>query len=389
MFDKTPLALLNLTHDKRKFIVALAVIAFAVFLMFMQLGFRNALLDSNVAFIRNLDADLIITHKRRYVSFMEQTFYKQRLYQLQGFAGVDTAHPFYIGTAIWKSKDKLTERPIRVFAYNPVDDVFLMDSVKQNLTKLQLQDTVLADVKSRKEYGEFSTTTIAELDNRQVRIVGTFEMGTDFIADGNLIINDQNFLRLFLGRPSGNERNIRLSLDEVDLGLIKVTPNTNMEALLKTIREYLPPDVAIMTKSSFIKQDLDYWLTATPIGFMFALGTVVGFAVGIIVVYNILYTDIEDNLPQYATLKAMGYSNRFLLQVVMQEALLLSLLGFFPGLCFSILFYQIVAKSTGLLMLMSANVLFLVFVLTVTMCMISGLIALKKLKNADPADIFG
>lgn len=388
MFSKTPLALLNLTHNKQKLILALATIALAVFLMFMQLGFRNALLDSNVEFIQNLDADFIVTNKRRYVSFMEQTFPKQRLYQLQGFVGVDSARPFYIGTAIWQSKDKLTERPIRVFAYDPSNNAFLMDSVKLNLAKLRLENTALADIKSRKEYGEFKTATIEELGNRRVRIVGTFELGTDFIADGNLIISDQNFLRVFVGLPSGNERNVRQSLDEVDLGLVKVTPKADKKLLLQTIRNHLPPDVVIMTKKSFIQQDLDYWLTATPIGFMFALGTFVGFVVGIIVVYNILYTNIEDNLPQYATLKAMGYPNMFLLQVVMQEALFLSILGFFPGFCLSNLFYQLVAISTGLLMRMTISVLLMVFVLTVVMCLFSGVIAIRKLKNANPADIF-
>jgi putative ABC transport system permease protein len=389
MFSKTPLALLNLTYNKRKLVLSLVVIAFAVFLMFMQLGFRSALLDSNVAFIRSLDADLIVTNKRRYVSFMEQTFHKQRLYQLQGFKGVSSAYPFYIGTAIWKSKNQLSERPIRVFAYNPFHNVFLIDSVRQKIDALRLNDTILADIKSRKEFGELSISTIAELSNRKVRVAGSFELGTDFIADGNIITSDQNFLRLFLGYPSGNERNIRRSLDEVDLGLVKLEPDVAINGLIKAILSYLPADVVIMSKQAFIQQDIDYWLKATPIGFMFALGTFVGFVVGIIVVYNILYSDIEDNLPQYATLKAMGYPNSFLLCVVMQEALLISVLGFLPGFCFSSLFYNLMVKTTGLQMHMSTGVFLLVFVLTLVMCMSSGAIAVRKLKKTDPADIFG
>lgn len=389
MFSKTPLALLNLTHNKRKFLLALAAISLAVFLMFMQLGFRNALLDSNVEFIRSLNADLIIINKGRYVSFMEQTFSKQNLYPLRRFENVENVYPLYIGTAIWKSTDKLTERPIRVFAYNITHDVFLISSVRANTQKLGLINTAFADLKSRQEYGEFSVGKIGELDNRRIKITGTFELGADFIADGNLIISDQNFLRVFQGHPSGAEGNIRESLEEVDIGLIKLKPGTEISPMIEAIESYLPKDVMIMTKASFIQRDLTYWLTATPIGFMFTLGTAVGFVVGVIVVYNILYTNIEDNAPQYATMKAMGYSNAFLLQVVMQEAIILSFLGFLPGLCFSILFYNLLSIATGLLMRMTYYVSVLVLVLTVIMCVCSGFIAVRNLSKVDPADIFG
>ncbi len=389
MYSKVPLAWLNLTYNPKRLLAALGVIAFAVFLMFIQLGFRQALLDSNVEFIRRIDADLILVNKRRYTSFMEQTFTKNRLYQIQGLSGIKAAYPLYIGTAIWKNQENNNERPIRIFGYKPDSLSLLLPSVKDYVQLLQVQDTVLADQKSRHEFGKLTVGQVTELEGRRIKVVGTFELGTDFVADGNLIVSDQNFLRLLVNRPSGVEANIRSSLNEVDLGIVKVDTRYSPETLVKQINQVLPPDVEVFTKESFIQRELNYWNQSTPIGFMFGLGTAIGFVVGTIVVYNILYTDIGDNLPQYATLKTMGYPHSYLFKLVLQQAMILGVLGFVPGWCISVLLYETIGKATGLVMKMNVVIILLVFVLTVTMCNFSGILAIRKLKRVDPADVFG
>ena len=388
MLKRTPIALLNLIHDKLRFIISLGVIGFAVFLMFMQMGFRNALLDSNVEFIRKLDADLIIVSKKRYASFIEQTFDINRLYQAQGFSGVYSANPFYIGTSILKNKNNFSERPIRVFAYNLDDSVFNIEKIGILENKLSKSNNLLLDIKSRVEYGIFNTQENVELGNHKFRVAGFFELGTDFIADGNLIVNDQTFLKVFKGIPAGIEANIRNSLSEVDIGLIKLNNRVQANDYVKILSRNLPQDVDIFTKKSFIKRDLNYWLNATPIGFMFVLGTIVGFVVGAIVLYNILYTDIDDNLGQYATLKAIGYPNHRLVSIVVQEALILATLGYLPGYITSFIFYNFVADSTGIQMRLTLSLALLIMSLTLLMSIISGLFAVRRLRSCDPAEIF-
>lgn len=386
---KTPLAWLNLTHNKQRLLTAICTIAFAVFLMFMQMGFRNALLDSNVQFIRALNADLILVSQRRYTSFIEQTFQRQRLYQVQGFTGVKAAFPLYIDTGIWQTQDGLSQRPIRVFGITPEQITFRLPEIQTRVSDLVLPNTILADRKSRSSYGPMTPGTITELSNRRVKIIDNFDLGTDFLADGNLVMTDQNFLRIFIGRPSGIEGNVRASLDEVDLGLVQLEANQLAQQIADQLNQVLPADVVVLTKAAFIDRDLAHWNQSTPIGFLFGLGTIIGLIVGIIVVYNILYTDIGDNLSQYATLKAMGYPNQFLQSVILQEALILVVLGYFPGLCASILFYETVAQGTGLLLQMTAGLMLLTFILTIVMCVASSLIAARKLKSANPAEIFG
>jgi putative ABC transport system permease protein len=386
---KLSLAWKTLFSKQKQFLTALFAISFAVFLMFLQQGFQNALLDSNVEFIRNLNADLIIASRRRYVSYIEHTFKKNRLYQARGFEGVEAAYPLYITMGIWKSNQGIKERAIRVFAFNPADSVFLLPAVQESASELQLPYTLLADKKASKIYGSMEKGVVAELSGRRVRVIGIFELGTDFVAEGNLIISDQNFLRIFSEQPSGFEGTLRSSLDEVDLGLIKAEQKIDIDSLAKVLNQSLPPDIVVLSKRNFIQREMKHWNQTTPVGFVFAVGTFIGFVVGVVVVYNIIYTDIGDNLPQYATLKAMGHSTSYLLSIVLLESIIISIFGFLPGLWLSVLIYELIAKTTGLLMHMNFNVIIMVLFLTFNMCILAGFISAKKLQNIDPAELYG
>ncbi|AFY34302.1 ABC transporter permease DevC [Calothrix sp. PCC 7507] len=386
---KFSLAWINLVHNKQRFITALGAVVFAVLLMFIQLGFRNAMLQSSVEFINRLDADLILTSRHRYVSFYDYTFKKNRLYQVQGFDGVQAVSPLYLAMGIWKNQGGVRQRPIRIFGYNLKSQTFLIPDIPNYINALQFPDTVIADKKSRQDFGEITPGVEVELLDRKVKIIGNFQLGTDFVADGNLITSDQNFLRIFNGHPYGDFGNIRTSLDDVDFGLIKIkSHHFNVKTLVEILNKSLPPDVVVMTKKEFMEQDIKYFDKSTPIGFMFGLGTVIGFFVGIIVVYNIIYTDINNNLPQYGTLRAIGYSNSYLVAIIVLQSAILAIIGFFPGLFASILIYQVMAKSTGLLVEMSLGVASLVAILTIFMCIFAGLIGAKKIQGLDPAEVY-
>jgi putative ABC transport system permease protein len=150
----------------------------------------------------------------------------------------------------------------------------------------------------------------------------------------------------------------------------------------------LPPDVHIQTKQEFIDQELRFWRDNTPLGYMFGLGAALGFVVGIVICYQILYTDIVDHLPQFATLKAIGYRNRFVRRVVLHEALLLSFLGHVPGLGMSYLLYGMLAGATGLPLHLPPERVLLLAGLTIAMCTVSGILAARRVMTADPAEVF-
>lgn len=245
------------------------------------------------------------------------------------------------------------------------------------------------DTQSRAEVGPVKAGIESELADRYIRLVGTFTMGTDFASgNGNLIMSDQNFLRYFADRGPEEEKR---SFATVDVGVVKLAPGTNVERMVKTLRENLPNDVLVMARDGedgFVTRERQYWQENTNIGFVFSLLTSMGFFVGIILVYQILYTDVADHWAEYATLKAMGYKNGYLLGVVLQEALILSVLGFIPGVLVSQLLYTAAGNATGLFFQMTAERVTNLLVATFIMCLVSGAIAVRKVQTTDPADVF-
>lgn len=384
---RTPLAWFNLTYERRRLITALAGVCFAVLLMFMFRGFENALYDSQVQLLKLLNGDAVIVNRLKSNMFVPEQFARNRLYQAQAFEGVEAAYAFYTTTGNWKNPETKRVRPLRVLAFNPADPVLPLPGILANRETLRLPWTALVDEKSRPEVGPTRAGVVTELAEQQVELVGTYSLGTDFAsANGNIVMSDQNFLRYFANL--GPEEDSR-TLNTVDIGLLVFAPEANADELVAQLQARLPNDVQILTKAAFVERELDYWRNNTNIGFVFSLLTSMSFVVGIILVYQILYTDVADHQAEYATLKAMGYSNQYLLKVVLQQALILGVLGFLPGYFISLVLYRMTADATGLLMQMTLGRGVNILLATVLMCLISGAIAVRKVQATDPADVFG
>ncbi|MGK7913027.1 MAG: ABC transporter permease DevC [Synechococcus sp.] len=383
----TPLAWNNLTFERRRFVVALAGVAFAVLLMFIFNGFKNALYDSQVQLHKALNGEIVIVNRIKTNMFVPEQFARNRLYQAQAYEGVEAAYPLYLEvSAPWKNPETGRTTRLRAIAFNPNDPVLLLSDIEEELEALRLPETVLMDIRSRPEVGPVRSDVVTELADRRVRSVGTFDLGTDFAAgNGNVLMSDNNFLRYFANQgPEVDDR----TLNTVDVGVVKVVPGTDVEALTAQLQQGLPNDVSVMTMAAFADREIRYWQDNTNIGFIFGLLTMMGFVVGIILVYQILYTDVANHWVEYATLKAIGYNDRYLFGVLMQEAILLSVMGFVPGCAASLGLYNLTSKTTGLLMVLTPLRAFNIFAGTFVMCLVSGVIALRRVQAADPAEVF-
>ncbi|MEC4806069.1 MAG: ABC transporter permease DevC [Jaaginema sp. PMC 1079.18] len=381
---KTPLAWLQLSHERIRLAIALAGIAFADILMFMQFGFRDALFESAVTLHRRFEGDIFLLSPDSTALIAMEQFSQRRLYQANGIEGVAEIDPIYLDFAIWKNPITAEPRGIMVIGMNPESDVLNLQGLAENRSRLKLEDTVLFDSASRPEFGpipelyEQQDRVTTEAGGRKLTVGGLFELGASFGADGNLITSDLNFLRLFSNRDRGL----------IDVGVITLEPTANPEIVLAKIRQKLPEDVLVLSKEEFVDFEKNYWESSTAIGFIFTLGAGMGFIVGMVIVYQILYTDVSNHLPEYATLKAMGYRDFYLLTVVLQEALILALLGYLPGFGISFFLYNMTKTATSLPVMMTIDKAITVIILTVVMCVGSGAIAIRKLNEADPADIF-
>jgi putative ABC transport system permease protein len=383
--NRTPLALLNLTHDRRRLALALAGIGFAVLLMCMELSFRQALFDSTVAVIRNMNADLVIASKAHYTIIVRETFDRHRLAQAQACPAVASASPLYFESrrSTLKNRETGEALPIRVLAFNPDHPVFDIPEINEHLAELRLPDRALFDRKSKPEYGAVvPRAEPIELAGHNLEVVGLFSLGTDFANDGNMIVSDITYQRLFPA-PGGRD-----PLEDVDFGLLRLKPGSDLLQAQLVVRSLLPDSVVVLTKQEFEDQERSFWETSTPIGYVFWVGTLMGFIVGSVICYQILYTDVADHLPEFATLKAMGYANRYFIWLILQEAVLLSIFGFVPGVISSEIICQIVAMLTGLKVGVHAATAAVVLLMSVAMCIVSGSLTVRKVMEVDPAELF-
>lgn len=387
MMRKIPVSWLQLTRNKARFIVALAGIAFATLLMFMQLGFQGALYKTAIDIHQNLRADLILIDPRAenlYDVGLYRSFTKRYLTKALEVDGVESTSPLYVGFGHWKNPVEPRNRQILIFGCNLKKPCFNLPEVNQNLDKLKYDDIVFFDRLSKPVFGPIATefeqgkNITTEVNDRKVKIGGLFSLGGSiFSADGILITSDLNFSRL-LQRP----------LEKVSVGLVKLKPDVNIQKVLNNLTTKLPKGVKILTLKSYMNREKDYWRQGSPIGSIFTIGTVMGFIVGSVIVYQVLYSEVSDHLAEYATLKAIGYSHTYLLKVVFQESLFLSVLGYIPGFAFSVLLYDLVVRIVRLPTEMEFVRAVFVLCLTILMCFIAGAFAVQKLRDADPADIF-
>ncbi len=386
---QTPLAWKNLTSSPSKCMLATTGVGFAVVLMFMQIGFRFALLDSNVQIFNLFDADLVISSRARYNITTEQRFPRSLLNQVAGIDGVEAFCCVYIERASASVKVAgHRARPIRVVAME-LDPQFFNDAALFDRFVLADQTSAaLCDSRSKSNYG-FSRDEATlkqqtvELNKKALPIEGLFRLGTDFANDGTLLISPRLLPKYFPWRNRPND-----PLELVDVGLLKLRPGTDAIAIRDQLRQVAPEQIQVHFRQEIIDRDIQFWARSTPIGVIFDIGTLMGVIVGAIICYQIQFTDISEHMPEFATLKAMGYRPSYFWGLILCQSLYLAILGFLPGWLVAAGLYSILADYSGLIMRMAAERIGTVFMLTMAMCLVSGSLAIRKLFRADPASLF-
>jgi len=379
-----PLGWLQLWHKPLRLLVAVAGISFAVMLILMQLGFRSALFESTLRFHERFRYDIALFSTESVFIVRPAPFTIRRLYEALGSPDVESVSPVYIFPATWKNPWDNARRSLNAVGIDPTRDVLDTPGFAENLHKLAAQDVVLFDRASRPEFGPVGkewredAPIVTEINDRSVSVVGLVEIGPSFGIDGTVITSVDNWLRLFPDR----------SRNQIQLGLVTLKPGVDPLAARDRLRSYVPTDVLVLTKADFAAREKAYWNGATPIGYVFAFGAIMGLVVGAIIVYQILFADVSEHLRKYATLRAMGYRNKFVSGIVLQQAAILAVLGYLPGMAASVLLYRSAAHATRLPLHLTTDRAVTVFLLTLAMCALSGFLALRKVRRLDPAEVF-
>lgn len=379
-----PLAWLQLSAEKLRLVAALSGIAFAVMLMLMQLGFRDALVASATLVHDRLNGEVVLISPLYEYLTASRAFSDETLYEALGTDGVESVAPIYFSPAVWKNPETGLDHRVELVGIDPAALTFHLPAVNEAIAKIRLPDVVLVDVRGRPEIGPIARwfaerpALMTEVNGRRVTVGGLYELGTGFGVNGRIITSDANFLRLVRERPA----------HMIDIGLIKLKPGVDPENVRGRLEKRLAPEVRVLTTQQFSQSEQAYWLKNSPVGFIFNLGTFMGLIVGAVIVYQILYSDVSDHLSEYATLKAMGFSDMRLFLVVIEQALILTALGFVPGLLIAQALYIVTFRATMLPIDMTVGRVVMVLIMTTVMCCGSALFALRKLRSADPAEIF-
>ena len=380
----TRLAWRQLRAGRARLASAIAGVMFACVLVFMQLGFRAALFDSATHLPQALRGELFLLHPLTQALFRPEQMPRSRAFQALAVPAVVTAVPIYLAQTSWRNPETGHRRAIQLVGLDAEAGAVDFPGLAALVAALKQPDTVAFDRRSRPEFGDIAGRLAregpfeVELGSRRMRVVGTVELGPSFGADGNVVLSETNFRRV-MGQ--------RLASD-TDLIALRLRPGAEVVSVQAQLAAVLPEDVKVVTQPELVAWERRYWEAGTPIGFIFAFGSLMGLIVGMAIVYQILFSDISIHLRDYATLKAMGYSQGYLRRVVMGAALILAALGFVPGMLLSAVLYGVVAGATFLPLHMETGRALDVFALIFAMCSAAGLLAMRKLRDADPADMF-
>ncbi|MCT0214086.1 MULTISPECIES: ABC transporter permease DevC [unclassified Synechococcus] len=384
LLKRTPVAWLQVTNNPVKMMIALAGVSFSNLLMFFQLGLLDSLYNSQRKPIDRLRADLVMVSEG-YSNFASlQTFQRSRLYQALGVEGVESISPLRISRGVWITPATRQSYDIYTFGVDLTKPSLAFPELENDPFRLQPLRSAFFDRNSKKQYGDVAGVVKRdgvyplEINGKSIRIIDTFSMGATFAAEANLIVSENTFLYMF---PKADQRMIQL-------GLIRLRPGSSASAVQAALQPLMAKDVKVLTRTQLAELEVNYWKRNSSVGFIFSLGVLVGFVVGSIIVYQILFGDVMNNLPQYATLKAMGYTDSFVISVVIQQSAILAVIGFVPGVIISMGLYSLLANVTKLTVFMTVNRALQVLILTFVMCVGSGALATRKLVELDPADVF-
>jgi putative ABC transport system permease protein len=385
LLGRLPIGWLQLRHNRTRLLAAIGGVAFAALLVLMQLGFQGALVGSISLPYRALDADLLISSADMNTLADANPVARARLLQAESIPGVKSVTPVYLSRVDWRQPDG-TLRALDVLGFEPAAIPLRPPEIRQQQGALTQAGTVLLDSRTRNidaarvMAASRESPMTFEVRGLTIKVVGHFEIGGGFSADGYMLASDQTFMRLFPSRSGGAP----------NLGLVRLEPGADAAAVVRALRQHFgdADDVKVRTQEEAIAADQRFQTTQRPVGVIFGFGIVMGVLVGIVIVYQVLSSDVADHLREYATLKAVGYPPRFFLSIVFEEAVILGLLGFVPGLLASFGLYTAVAAKTGLPMEMTAARAAVVLVGTVVMCTLAGALATRRLTRADPAELF-
>lgn len=291
--------------------------------------------------------------------------------------------PVGVKFASWRNPETGTQRKVALYGIYPFANPYTLPELQDVASILAQPDGALYDETSPSEFGNVAGrlqrdgVVYGEINKSAMRVLGTYRHGRTLAVNGHMLVGMEAFRRV-TGRTG----------QEIELGMITLHPGASALEVAQQLNNLLPDVVEVLTREALIRREQGYWQRNSPLGFIVTAGMVIAMFVGSVIAYQTLYTDINDHMREYATLKALGLGDGYFVRLVMQEAAILPAFGFAPALLATALLFRFAETHGGIPTRLTLTDTLLVGGLTLVSCAIAGLLATRRLRAADPADIF-
>lgn len=395
--NQTPLARKNLLDRPSRTAVSAVGVGFAIVLMFMQLGFLGAVGDTATKVYDRTDCDLVIRSPEYLQVFDPRSVPAAIVPMIASIAEVADVRTLDLGLTSWRNPDTGELRGVAIMGIDPERPSLLIKNLESLTPLLRRPEHVLIDQDSRADYGpkngsEFGPADVGvetEVTRRKITIAGTFEMGTGLAANGAILLSHTGFNRIAPDRmllPNSDER-VSMLLIRLREGVTSSEGSTAIKERLARL-DGRSSGFKVLTIEEAMADERWHWYVRTPVGIIFGIGVAIAVIVGGVICYMVLAADVIARLPEYATLKAIGYSNGYLVKVLLGQAAWLAGLAFVPAVLASLLLYAVTSVYSGVDIRMTSTRILLVGTLSLLMCGTAGWIALRKMTKAEPANLF-
>lgn len=375
LLKPSELAWRNLIHDKIRLLVTVTGVVFAVVLIAVQFGLFLGFTTATSGLIDHSGADLWITSARVPYIEMGLPYSERKLSTVLATPGVAEANKYIVRFSFWLRRDGRQES-VQVVGIDPDRPLGgPWNIVEGRVEDLKMPGTVFIDEIYKEKLGVTAVGETFEIRGHKARVVG-FTRGIRSFTTSPYVFASFKSAQNYVMLPE----------DQTIFILVKAAPGVSVPALATALASRIK-DVDVVTASQFSYMTQFYWMFTTGAGVAVLIAAVLGLVVGVVVVAQTIYATTMDHIREYGTLKAMGATNGYLYNVIVQQALIAALAGYPLAMIVSAFVVSGSAKG-GAAILLPWQLAAALFVLTVVMCVSAAMVSINKVTRLDPAMVF-
>jgi putative ABC transport system permease protein len=369
------LASRNLLHDRLRLVATIIGIVFSIVLVTVQAGLFLGFERMVTTMIDHASADIWIVPLGT-KCFEDPSLLDEREgFRALAIKGVASAVPVVIGFAPWRTPDGGTTPVFLIGSDTKLAGLHPWNVVDGTIDALSVPAAVAADISYFERLGVKGLGDTAEIRGQKAK-VELITKGIRSFTTTPFVFTSLDRARSYMGTAA----------NKVTYFLLRLDPGADAGSVRTALRATLP-DAEALTTSEFRSRSRSFWLFGTGAGAALFAGAVLGIIVGTVIVAQTLYSSTKDHLNEFATLRAIGSSSRYIYKVIIFQALISAVVGFALAAAIGWVAVRVTAE-TALPIVITPALTMGLFLLTVAMCIVSAVSSIVQVMRIDPVVAF-